>query len=74
MMYGVPPAEMSIQGSDRNDDHRLYLMCEDIAAFTGDMTKHGIAFSTPVKRQKTATRAKTSRPAAKKATKRSGKK
>ena len=50
MIYGIPPAEMSIHGSDRNDVHQLYFMCENIAAFTGDMTRHGIPFSTPVRR------------------------
>ena len=49
MIYGIPPAEVSIHGSDQNDVHRLYFMCDDIAAFTGDMTRHGIAFSTPVR-------------------------
>lgn len=49
MIYGIPPAEISVHGSDRNDVHRLYFMCDDIAAFTGDMTRHGIPFSTPVR-------------------------
>jgi hypothetical protein len=49
MIYGIPPAEVSIHGSDRNDVHQLYFMCDNIAAFTGNMTKHGIAFSTPVR-------------------------
>lgn len=49
MIYGIPPAEMSIHGSDRNDGHQLYLMCDDIAAFTGEMTRHHVAFSTPVR-------------------------
>lgn len=49
MIFGIPPAELSIHGSGRNDVHKLYLMCEDIAAFTGDMTRHGIAFSTPAR-------------------------
>lgn len=49
MIFGIPPAEVSIHGSDRNDVHQLYFMCDDIAAFTGDMTRHGIAFSTPVR-------------------------
>jgi hypothetical protein len=47
MIYGVPPAEMSVHASDTNDVHRLYLMCADIADFTADMTRHGIPFSTP---------------------------
>lgn len=49
MIYGLPPGEMSIHGSDQNDVHKLYLMCDDIAAFTGEMTRHHIAFSTPVR-------------------------
>lgn len=49
MIFGIPPAELSVHGSERNDVHKLYLMCEDIAAFTGDMTRHGIAFSTPAR-------------------------
>jgi hypothetical protein len=49
MIYGIPPAEVSIHGSDRNDVHQLYFMCDNIAAFTGDMTKHGTVFSTPVR-------------------------
>jgi len=49
MIYAIPPAEISIHGSETNDVHRLYFMCDDIAAFTGDMTRHGVAFSTPVR-------------------------
>lgn len=49
MIYGVPPAEMSIHGSEQNDVHKLYLMCDDIAAFTGEMTRHHIPFSTPMR-------------------------
>ncbi len=46
-IFAVPPAEVAIHGSDRNSVHQLYLMCDDIARFTADMTKHGIPFSTP---------------------------
>jgi len=49
MIYGLPPAEMSVHASDHNDDHKLYLMCDDIAAFTGAMASHHIPFSTPVR-------------------------
>lgn len=49
MIYAVPPAEMSIHGSEQNDVHKLYLMCDDIAAFTGEMTRHHIPFSTPAR-------------------------
>lgn len=50
MIYGMPPSEVAIHESDSNDKHTLYLMCENIASFTGHMTKHGIAFSTPANR------------------------
>ena len=49
MIYGIPPAEVSIHGSDTNDVHQLYFMCDDIADFTADMTRHGIVFSTPAR-------------------------
>lgn len=47
MIYGIPPAEMAIHGSDRNDLHQLYLMCEDMDDFVAEMTEHAIAFTPP---------------------------
>jgi hypothetical protein len=47
MIYGVSPAEMSIHGSDRNDLHQLYLMCEDMEDFVAEMTERAIAFTPP---------------------------
>lgn len=49
MIYALPPAEMSVHASDHDEDHKLYLMCDDIAAFTAEMTRHHIPFSTPVR-------------------------
>ena len=47
MIFGVPPAEMAIHGSDRNDLHQLYLMCEDIEDFVAEMAERAIAFTPP---------------------------
>jgi hypothetical protein len=47
MIYGIPPAEMAIHGSDRNDLHQLYLMCEDIEDFVAEMAERAIAFTSP---------------------------
>src|ERR1700722_1520111 len=47
MIYGMPPAEMAIHGSDRNDLHQLYLMCEDMENFVAEMTERAIAFTPP---------------------------
>lgn len=46
-IFAVPPAEVAVHGSDRNSVHQLYFMCDDIARFTADMTRHSIPFTTP---------------------------
>ena len=47
MIYGIPPAEIAIHGSDRNDLHQLYLMCADMDDFIAEMTERSIAFTPP---------------------------
>jgi hypothetical protein len=47
MIYGIPPAEIAVHGSDRNDVHQLYLMCQDIEDFVAEMAQHGVAFTQP---------------------------
>ena len=49
LIFGVPPAEMAIHGSDRNDVHQLYLMCKDAGRFMGEMKRLGIACTEPKK-------------------------
>jgi hypothetical protein len=46
LIFGVPPAEIAVHDSDRNDVHQLYLMCEDAARFIAEMQRLGIACST----------------------------
>lgn len=43
LIFGLPPAEVAVHPSDRNDVHEFYLMCEDIQAFVERVTSHGIA-------------------------------
>ncbi len=47
LIYGIPPAEMAIHGSNRNDLHQLYLMCEDMEDFVAEMAERAIAFTPP---------------------------
>jgi hypothetical protein len=47
LIYGIPPAEIAIHGSDRNDLHQLYLMCQDIEDFVAEMAARAIAFTPP---------------------------
>lgn len=47
LIFGVPPAEVAIHDSDRNDVHQLYLMCEDAGRFVAEMQRLGIACTEP---------------------------
>ena len=45
LIFGLPPAEVAIHPSDKNDVHEFYLMCEDIVAFAAKMAIREIACS-----------------------------
>src|SRR5436309_12598961 len=45
LIFGLPPAEVAVHPSDKNDVHELYLMCDDIEAFIAKMKTHNIACS-----------------------------
>jgi hypothetical protein len=45
LIFGLPPAEVAVHPSDKNDVHELYLMCDDVQAFVGDMKKHNLTCS-----------------------------
>jgi catechol 2,3-dioxygenase-like lactoylglutathione lyase family enzyme len=50
LIFGLPPAEVAVHPSDRNNVHELYFMCDDIEAFVSDMQRQHIACG-PVKDQ-----------------------
>lgn len=45
LIFGLPPAEVAVHPSDRNDVHELYLMCDDVEALIAEMKKREIACS-----------------------------
>ena len=45
LIFGLPPAEVAVHPSDRNDVHEFYLMCDDVAAFVAAMEKRGFGCS-----------------------------
>jgi hypothetical protein len=45
LIFGLPPAEIAVHPSDKNDVQEFYLMCDDVEAFTTEMKKRGIAVS-----------------------------
>src|SRR5436190_21044663 len=42
LIFGLPPSEIAVHPSSENDLHELYLMCDDIKAFTNEMLKNKI--------------------------------
>jgi hypothetical protein len=45
LIFGLPPAEVAVHPSRKNDIHEFYLMCDDAAAFVRAMKKRRIACS-----------------------------
>src|SRR5712672_4640303 len=46
LIFGLPPAEVAVHPSDKNDHHELYLMCHDVKAVVVAMRKRGTTCST----------------------------
>jgi hypothetical protein len=42
LIFGLPPAEIAVHPSPRNDVHEFYLMCDDVRAFATDMQARGV--------------------------------
>ena len=43
LIFGLPPAEVAVHPSEKNNVHEFYLMCDDIASFVAEMARHEIA-------------------------------
>ncbi len=42
LIFGLPPAEVAVHPSKKNDIHEFYLMCDDVKKFVAAMTKKKI--------------------------------
>ena len=45
LIFGLPPAEVAVHPSERNDVHEFYLMCDNIEELIEAMRAHDIATS-----------------------------
>jgi hypothetical protein len=43
LIFGLPPAEVAVHPSEKNDVHEFYLMCDDVEALVASMAGHGVA-------------------------------
>jgi len=43
LIFGLPPAEVAVHPSEKNDVHEFYLMCDDVNEFVAEMASYQIA-------------------------------
>ena len=54
LIFGLPPSEVAVHPSERNDVHEFYLMCDDLDALIADLGQRGVA-CTPAENQRWGT-------------------
>jgi hypothetical protein len=42
LIFGLPPAEVAVHPSEKNDLHEFYLMTDDVEALVADLTARGV--------------------------------
>jgi hypothetical protein len=42
LIFGLPPSEIAVHPSEKNDGHELYLMCDDVGEFVAAMERLGV--------------------------------
>jgi len=42
LIFGLPPAEVAVHPSKKNDVHEFYLICDDVEAFVAEMASREI--------------------------------
>lgn len=43
LIFGLPPAEVAVHPSAKNDVHEFYLMCDDVEALLAEMKRRKVA-------------------------------
>jgi len=43
LIFALPPAEVAVHPSDKNDLHELYLQTDDLQAFVAELARRGVA-------------------------------
>ncbi len=47
LIFGLPPSEVAVHPSSKNNVHEFYLMCDDVETFVGEMKKRGVRCDAP---------------------------
>ena len=43
LIFGLPPSEVAVHPSEKNDVHEFYLMCDDVEALVAELNEREIA-------------------------------
>jgi hypothetical protein len=43
LIFGLPPAEVAVHPSEKNDLHEFYLLCDDLKQLTAELSTLGVA-------------------------------
>jgi catechol 2,3-dioxygenase-like lactoylglutathione lyase family enzyme len=47
LIFALPPAELAVHPADSASGHELFLMCDDLEAFVGQMAERGVECTDP---------------------------
>jgi catechol 2,3-dioxygenase-like lactoylglutathione lyase family enzyme len=47
LIFALPPAELAIHPTEEEDDHELYLLCEDIEATAAELERRKVILKRP---------------------------
>src|SRR6476620_6397382 len=42
LIFGLPPSEVAVHPSEKNDLHEFFLMCDDVESFVSEMSKKNV--------------------------------
>ncbi len=45
LVFGLPPSEVAVHPSEKNDVHEFYLMCDDVESLMAEMRQMSISCS-----------------------------
>lgn len=52
LVFAVPPAEVAVHPTAGEQDHQLYLMCDDLDVTVAELAAKGVEFGAPVSEQR----------------------
>ena len=48
LIFALPPAELAVHPTDKDEHHQLYLMCDDLTRTVTELESKGVEFTSPI--------------------------